>query len=78
MLTSIGKVKALWRQGWVEIPEIMVGAGVGFIGCCLSVVGYFVRDAEGRWTSQKYMLRPMIIRPDDPRVKKITHYSNLD
>lgn len=76
-LTPLARVQALWRRGWVEIPEIMASAGIGALGVCLSIVGYIRKESQGGW-SQKYMLRPMILRPDDPRLKKVQTYSNLD
>ncbi|XP_058809538.1 uncharacterized protein LOC131674545 isoform X4 [Phymastichus coffea] len=72
-----GKIKVLWKRGWIKMPEIMVSTAGALIGICLSIGTYLYKDSHHGW-NQKYVSRYMVIRPDDPRVPKIQRYSRLD
>ncbi|XP_031778166.1 uncharacterized protein LOC103315525 [Nasonia vitripennis] len=77
LVSKVGRVKALWRQGWTEIPEVMASSGLAVFGICIAFCSYLYIDRNYGWT-EKYKTRYMVIRPDDPRAKKIQTYSSLD
>ncbi|XP_045503024.1 uncharacterized protein LOC123699988 [Colias croceus] len=60
----------LLKQGYDEIPEIYASTVMGLIGIglgCVGVYRYNKNDGDNRRYKQLYT----IMRPDDPRVKKI-------
>uniref|UniRef100_A0ABD2VUJ5 Uncharacterized protein n=1 Tax=Trichogramma kaykai TaxID=54128 RepID=A0ABD2VUJ5_9HYME len=63
------KIQSLWRQGWIEIPEVMASSGLALIGITLSIGSYLYQDPKG-W-NLRYLNKELILRPDDPRVSRI-------
>lgn len=60
----------LIRQGWNEIPEVMGSGVVALIGIGMgiySAYGYAKKDGNNR----RYKVLYVVMRPDDPRVRKI-------
>lgn len=69
-MASTGRLQGLIKQGFNEIPEIMVS---GIAAVLSTVVGgiacyrFYKRDGA----NHKYKLLPVYMRPDDPRVAKV-------
>lgn len=70
MAAANGRFVSLLRQGWNEIPEILVAGAVATITTAMSAYGmrcYYKNDMFNK----KYKLYPVYMRPDDPRVAKV-------
>lgn len=63
-------LKALIKQGWNEIPEVM-STGAGAL-VAVVIGSYFIYQYEKKGLENKrYKLNYVIMRPDDPRVAKV-------
>lgn len=70
MATKTTGIRALLKQGWNEIPEVL---STGFAAIGFMVVGsYFAYQYNAKGLENKrYKEKFLIMRPDDPRVAKI-------
>ncbi|XP_058809380.1 uncharacterized protein LOC131674545 isoform X2 [Phymastichus coffea] len=57
-VSTAGKIKVLWKRGWIKMPEIMVSTAGALIGICLSIGTYLYKDSHHGW-NQKYVSRYM-------------------
>ncbi|XP_055634380.1 uncharacterized protein LOC129774624 [Toxorhynchites rutilus septentrionalis] len=67
--TSQG-LRALFRRGWNEIPEVVGSSVMAVIGVGLTAIGlvrYYSNDMDNRVYKMDYV----VMRPDDPRVARI-------
>lgn len=69
-MAANGRFVSLLKQGWNEIPEILVAGSVALVTMAMSGFGiryYYKNDLFNK----KYKLYPVYMRPDDPRVAKV-------
>ncbi|XP_026468535.1 uncharacterized protein LOC113372423 [Ctenocephalides felis] len=61
----------LWRQGWNEIPEVMLSTAMGLAGVGISCYAIYRTYVLEGGDYRKYRMGYVVYRPDDPRVAKI-------
>ncbi|KAK4009541.1 Uncharacterized protein APZ42_028812 [Daphnia magna] len=69
---SSSKISQLIRRGWIEIPDIMVGLGIGAFGLCFG--GFGLYRHLNREVKRPFKDHYIVKRDDDPDAEKYLRF----
>ncbi|KAI9558495.1 hypothetical protein GHT06_015282 [Daphnia sinensis] len=69
---SSSKISQLIRRGWIEIPDVMVGLGIGALG--LGLAGYGVYKSSKKEVKRPFKDQYIVKRDDDPDAEKYLRF----